>query len=254
MTDKVILEEKDAVTYAIINREAKRNAVDYDVMNQLEAIIDNVEQQKNMGCLVITGSGRKAFCSGGDLSVFHKLHTKEEALPMLKKMSRVITKLYFLSKPTVALLNGAAVGGGAEIAAACDFRFAAAHAKIGFVQSKLAITTGWGGGSILFERIREEEAFELLLSGRVVSTDEAVKLGLVQKILKGEDIRFECENYLQSWLSIEGSVLSTYKMRKLDRTNQELLKKRIEREVIDCAYLWGEKPHLEAVEDFRAKK
>ncbi|WP_261179315.1 enoyl-CoA hydratase/isomerase family protein [Anaerobacillus sp. CMMVII] len=105
-----------------------------------------------MKIVVLTGAGTDAFCSGGDLSIFHHIHTKGEAKEMLLKMAKVLHKLFFFSKPTVAYLNGTTVGGGCEIATACDFRIAEKKLKIGFIQGRLGITTGWGGSTYLMER------------------------------------------------------------------------------------------------------
>src|SRR4051812_19543202 len=110
----VELDEQSGILLFTIKREEKRNAVNYAVMDGLKAAVERAKKD-DVRVLAITGEGEQAFCSGGDLSIFHALHTEREAYNMLAKMGDVLYKLATLPKPTVALLNGPAVGGGCEI-------------------------------------------------------------------------------------------------------------------------------------------
>jgi len=157
-----------------ITRSKKRNAINYEVMRGLREAV-NRAAESDIKALIITGEGSQAFCSGGDLSVFHLLHTKEEAYPMLSEMAGILYSLLNLSKPTIALLNGTAIGGGCELASACDFRLARKGIKAGFVQGKQAITTGWGGGSILAEKLPAANAMKLLMEGELETAEELKK-------------------------------------------------------------------------------
>ncbi|WP_144466457.1 enoyl-CoA hydratase/isomerase family protein, partial [Bacillus sp. FDAARGOS_235] len=98
------------------------------------------------------------------------------------RMGNLLYRLAVLPKPTVAALNGSAVGGGCELAAACDMRIAKAGTKAGFIQANLAITTGWGGASLLYERMNASLAFKLLTEGRVLSVQELLKYGFINEI------------------------------------------------------------------------
>ncbi|MFB4162558.1 enoyl-CoA hydratase/isomerase family protein [Alteribacillus sp. JSM 102045] len=254
MENKINLNRTDFFTYVELNRPEKRNAIDYDVIEQLNNILDEVKERKEDKCLVITGAGEEAFCSGGDLSVFHELYTKEDAYAMLYQMGQVLFKLYALNIPTIALLNGLAIGGGAELATACDFRLAGTRAKIGFVQGKLAITTGWGGASMLMERVSPETAMEMLLSCNIYSAQQAKDFGLVQQVLDSSDLKAAAEQHFHEWKSIPSQVLTAYKQRKLDKTDLSSLKERIHNEVEECSILWETDIHHQAVEAFRQRK
>lgn len=250
---KVLVERKNGVVWATINRAAKRNAVDFDVMEQFKVIIADVASNKDDQMLVITGAGDQAFCSGGDLSVFHNLHTKDEAYSMLSKMGEVLYDLLTLPKPTVALLNGAAIGGGCEIASACDFRLARKGAKFGFVQGKLAITTGWGGATMLLEKMTYDKAMTLLKTANRFSVQEGLELGFIHQLLDDEDYKQQCEQWLAAFIEQKPSVLEAYKkvaIRKWERSN---IRERIFEEIELCSILWEADEHHDAVKSFIEK-
>lgn len=234
-----------------ITRNEKRNAINYDVMEGLREAI-KISQQADMKALVITGIGDKAFCSGGDLSVFHALHTKEEAYPMLSKMSKILFSLLTLPIPTVALMNGTAVGGGCELAAACDFRIARKGIRAGFVQGNQAITTGWGGGSILAEKLPASLAMKLLMEAELQSS-EYLKNGGFIDLLYEKDSLAACEVFLEKLLAKDGSVLQSYKRIWLRKWEASKLYERIEEEVKNCSILWESDAHLEYVKTFIRK-
>lgn len=232
-----------------INRPDKRNAVDYDVMNELEQALKEVKGNKAIRAFIITGTGEQSFCSGGDLSVFHALHTKEEAYSMLSKMGGILYSLMTLPVPTYALINGTAIGGGCEIASACDQRWALPHAKLGFVQGKLGITTGWGGASMLFEKIPSPQALQMLNSATIYSAEVAKKLGFVQKIIPANETHAMHESLVQS-----SGVLSSYKQALVSKWEQTNLKERMLAEIEQCAYLWEQDEHHNAVAGFLQNK
>jgi enoyl-CoA hydratase len=184
-----------------IQRPNVRNAIDYDVMDDLNEIIDKVSNDPSCKALIITGSGEEAVCSGGDLSVFNQLHTKEDAHTMLSKMGHILYRLMTLNRPTVALFNGIAIGGGIELATACDFRIARSGTRFGFVQGRLAITTGWGGDTILFEKLPYDKACHLLYSAQTYSVEWRAEQGFVHHVINETNWREEgiywIENMIQ---------------------------------------------------------
>lgn len=249
--EKVLIERtEDGVVWLTINRPEKRNAIDFDVMDYFKRTIDEVAANKNDKVLVITGSSNQAFCSGGDLSVFHNLYTKEEAYTMLAKMGDILYSLLTLPKPTVALLNGTAIGGGCEIASACDFRVASENAQFGFVQGKLAITTGWGGGTMLLEKLPLEKAMTLLMTAKRFSVQQGLKLGFIHHVFASENLKEQCRDWLTDFIQQPSSVLEAYKraiIRKWESTN---IRERIFEEIEQCSILWESEEHHDAVKSF----
>ncbi len=252
MMEKTIYEVKDSAAWLTIHRADKRNAIDYDVMQELENAIRTANEDPAVKMLIITGTGHQAFCSGGDLSVFHNLKTSKEAGSMLGKMAEILLELFFLPKPTVAFLNGSAVGGGCEIAAACDIRIGYDDVEIGFIQGNLGITTGWGGAAFLMHRLTAPNALDLLASAEKITAEKAYNIGFFQEVFARQDVS-QVHQFIERYLKQTGDVLGAYKINYLEGINKEVLKARVYQEVKRCAVLWESETHHRAVERFRNK-
>ena len=231
----------------ILNRPEKRNAVNYEVMDHFEKALSDACADDSVKVLEISGAGEAAFCSGGDLSVFHALRTEDEAYAMLSRMGRILERLAMFPKPTVAFLNGSAAGGGCEIAAACDFRIARPGVKLGFIQGTLGITTGWGGASLLYEKLPASSASALLLNAGFYEAEAALGLGFINQIAENAD------DFIAPVLEKDTGVLLAYK--KVLNAKQEAsgLRKRMEQEIRECAILWARDAHLQAASAFLKK-
>ena len=187
MEPYLISKDQKGILLFTINRPEKRNAIDFEVMAGLERAIE-MAGDNDVKVFAITGAGDQAFCSGGDLTAFHMLKTEEQAYGMLSRMAGILYKLLVLPKPTIAILNGSSVGGGCEIASSCDFRIGKEGIKAGFIQGNLAITTGWGGGTLLMEKLPQSNALKMLLDARIHTGDELLELGFLQDIYNGDPV------------------------------------------------------------------
>jgi enoyl-CoA hydratase len=234
-----------------INRSEKRNAINFDVMEGLAEAITRASSP-DIKALVITGKDDRAFCSGGDLSVFHLLHTKEEAYPMLSNMANILYSLLTLPVPTIALINGTAIGGGCELAAACDFRVARDGINAGFVQGKQAITTGWGGGSILAEKLPASIGLKLLMEAELQTAAYLHEIGFVDALYTDNSLQ-ACEAFLEKMVANDLSVLQSYKMLLVRKWEETKLRERIEEEVRNCSVLWESDAHHKYVKTFIRK-
>jgi enoyl-CoA hydratase len=252
MEPYIISKENNGVLLFTINRPDRRNAVNFEVMDGLEEAI-KLAADNDVKALAITGAGSQAFCSGGDLDSFHQLKTEEEAYGMLARMAGILYNLLVLSKPTIAILNGTAVGGGCEIASACDFRIGKHGMKAGFVQANLAITTGWGGGTLLLEKLPKQTALKMLLDAKIHSAEELMKLGFLDNLFDGDPME-ACLSFLEVSLKKETSVLEAYKTLLNKKWELLSMKERMKDEAARCAVLWEDEAHHKKVDEFINQK
>lgn len=235
-----------------IEREEKRNAINYEVMDGLNRLIEEARGE-GIKAVAVTGAGERAFCSGGDLTEFHSLKSKGEAITMLSKMADILYSFLTLPKPTVAILNGAAVGGGCELASACDFRIAKKGIKAGFIQGRQGITTGWGGGSILSEKLSGPFAMKLLMEAEPLDAEELAGRGFIDRLFEG-DAENAASAFLAKMLEHETGVLEGYKRVWIAKWEAANLKDRIDKEVDFCSALWESDAHHRKVEAFLKKR
>lgn len=249
---KTSYEVRNGAAWFTIMRPEKRNAVDYEVMEELRNTLVKAKEDESVKLLVITGSGENAFCSGGDLSVFHGLKTAEEASGMLSEMADILLDLFFFPKPTVACLNGSAVGGGCEIASACDIRIGYEDIGMGFIQGSLGITTGWGGTAFLMHRLASPQALDLLISAEKITSQKAMEMGFLQAVFSRRE-KERIQLFLDRYLKQSLGVLKGYKSNYLSGINVDSLKAQVYQEVGRCALLWASEEHHQAVEAFQNK-
>ena len=237
-----------------IDRPERRNAINFAVMEGLEQYLDHIEGDPDVAYAVITGAGDRAFCSGGDLTEFHALHTADEAYPMLSKMAGLLYRVATLPIPVIALVNGAAVGGGCEIAIACDYRVVSSSAKAGFIQGTLAITTGWGGATLLFEKDgKHDRVLRLLSEAEVYTADQLLEAGWATEVYVGS-AEEGLEHFLTKMATVHPSVHRAYKSIAIRKWTADFMRDRMIEESRQCSILWGRDTHHEAVAHFLAKK
>ena len=237
-----------------IDRPEMRNAINYAVMDGLEQFLNQIENNEDVAYAVITGAGDRAFCSGGDLSEFHALRTADEAYPMLSKMAGLLYRVATLPMPVIALVNGAAVGGGCEIATACDYRVMSSTAKAGFIQGTLAITTGWGGATLLFEKDgKHDRVLRLLSEAEVHTADQMLEAGWATEIYEGT-AEEGLQRFLAKMSAHHSSVHRAYKTIAIRKWTADFIRDRMIEESRQCSILWGSDAHHEAVAQFLSKK
>src|ERR1700761_5682145 len=176
----VDLEVDDGLAVLTIDRPHARNAIALDTMEQLEKALDAAAGAQ---VLVIRGAGDRAFVSGGDLKELSALRTVEDASAMAKRMRSICDQIAGFPAPVIAVLNGHAFGGGAEVAVAADIRLAADDVKIAFNQVNLEIMPAWGGAERLAALVGKSRALLLAGSGRALDAAEAERIGLIDVVL-----------------------------------------------------------------------
>ena len=243
------IENYNGILTFTIDRPHIRNAVNEKVMVGFEELAIRASEQ-DIRFVIITATGEQAFCSGGDLSVFHELKTEQQAWPMLNRMGEALYRIKTIPVPVIALVNGTAVGGGCEIATACDYRLVRSHVKCGFIQGTLAITSGWGGGTYLFETLKHDAALKMLSDARTYSAGELLENGWASAIVEEDG---DIERFLASMNRVLPSVHRAYKAMAIRKWQETNLKQRVDHEIRECARLWEQEAHHQAVDGFLNK-
>ncbi len=192
MDDKVLLvEEGDGVATLTLNRPEVMNSFNFALLYALKGQIDILRLKPDVRVIIITGSGQKAFCAGADLkerTTFNEIQVQE----FIYTIRNLFTSIEFLNKPVIAAVNGVALGGGTELALACDIRIASMNASMGLTETRFAIIPGAGGTQRLPRLIGRGKAKQLIFTGRRVEAEEALQIGLVNQICKQEVLLDQC--------------------------------------------------------------
>jgi enoyl-CoA hydratase len=165
-----------------IDRPAKRNALSRAVLTEIKATFEQLAADVTIKAAVLTGAGDRCFAAGGDLRELESVREAEAATAFSVEAKAVLQSVRDFPAPVIAALNGDALGGGAELALACDMRVLAPHARLGFLQAKLAVTTAWGGGYDLIKRVGPSTALRLLSRAEILSAEQAQALGLADAV------------------------------------------------------------------------
>lgn len=179
-----------------INRPDKLNALNKDVMNDLEAVMREIEDTPEIKAVIITGSGQKGFVAGADISEFIGLNSGE-GMDLARRGQDIFFKIENCSKPVVAAVNGFALGGGCELAMACHFRIASENAKFGQPEVNLGLIPGYGGTQRLVQLIGKGRALELLMTGNMIDAATALQYGLVNYVVPQEELINKAKAVLQ---------------------------------------------------------
>jgi len=179
-------EISDNIAVITIDRPEALNALNLDVLGELESAVCRAESDENVYVLIITGAGR-AFVAGADIAQMKDL-TAEEGRAFGEFGNKVFSKIESLTKPVIAAINGFALGGGCELAMACDIRLAGEKAKLGQPEVGLGITPGFGGTQRLPRIVGLSKAKELIFTARTISAEEALRIGLVSQVVPGEEL------------------------------------------------------------------
>lgn len=248
----VRLEKRGRYFWIILNRPEVYHAVNFEMMAELETALAMGNEDEEADVILLTGEGEKAFASGGDVREFHSLADEIEVKEMLLRMAHLLRRIASSPKLTVAVVNGVALGGGAELTTAFDLRVASEEARIGFIQRNLHLTSGWGGGTRLMHLIGADRAFPLLLSGKRLTAKEWMELGYLHGIFPSLNLRTEVERWLEEMLPAR-DVLFAYKRMKERVERYATWISEIEEEVAGCTSLWFSPAHLRMVEQFLSK-
>ena len=194
--ETIRIEREESIVWIILNRPHRLNAFNDVLIQELSEALDTAENDPSVRCVVITGEGDRAFSAGADITAFPKA-TPVKAEEFARAGQKVFSKIEEMSKPVIAAINGYALGGGLELALACDFRIASEHAELGSPEINLGIIPGWGGTQRLVRIVGLRNAKRLVMLGERLKADEALKMGLIDKVVPFEKLREEAKALAQ---------------------------------------------------------
>lgn len=182
----ILLDKKNHIAILSLNRESVLNALNTQVLKEINTILDDIESDKDTYVVIITGKG-KAFIAGADIAEM-KNKTPNEGRIFGELGQNVCRKIENMEKPTIAAINGYALGGGCELAMSCDIRIASEKCKFGQPEVGLGITPGFGGTQRLSRLVGISKAKELILTTNIIKSQEALNIGLVNKVVSSESL------------------------------------------------------------------
>ncbi|PYZ94849.1 enoyl-CoA hydratase [Salipaludibacillus keqinensis] len=204
----IIVETTDSLATVTINRPDQLNCFDFETLVQLESAVEKLQLNRHIRCVIFTGAGDKAFSAGADLKERKSLN-ENEVRRNVSKIRRVFTMIEEMPQPTIAAINGYALGGGFELALACDFRYAVAKAKMGLTEVSWAIIPGAGGTQRLTRLIGPARAKELILTARVIEASLAESWGMITKVVSDDSNLLEETQALSNEIMVNGPLAVT---------------------------------------------
>ena len=188
MWNSLILEQNHPLATLTLNRPSQLNALNLELLTELEEALILLEKDKDTRVVVLTGAGDRAFVAGADIGAMQAM-TAEEGRAFAAYGQKVFSLIEHMPQPVIAMVQGFALGGGCELALACDIRVASERARFGQPEVTLGITPGFGGTQRLPRLIGRGRAARLLYTGSVIHADEAFSLGLVDQVLPHDQLR-----------------------------------------------------------------
>lgn len=179
----LLIDREDNVAVLTINRPEKYNALNDEVVAEISSAMDELGADDEVRAIVITGAGDKAFISGADVGMLRDLETSRDAVANSRRGQAMTLKVENLAKPVIAAINGFALGGGLELAMACDIRLASDTARLGQPEVGLGLNPGYGGTQRLPRLVGKGMAKLLILTGDMIEAHEALRIGLVEKVV-----------------------------------------------------------------------
>lgn len=255
-TEILLVEECDGGLLRLtLNRPGQHNALSFALLEQLRETLESYARDAALKCVVVTGAGDKSFCAGGDLHELDSMRSLDDAREISRIGRRALDAVRYFPAPVAAALNGDALGGGAELALACDYCMAATHARLGFLQARLNLMTAWGGAADVHARCGSARGMTLLLKAKRLNAGEARQAGLVDEVCaQGQHV----DELAQAW-----SAAMTERSRAVLRGQKALavvMRRRMhealaEAEEQHMANAWTDPAHWEAVrQSFSGKK
>lgn len=252
MSNTVLLEVKDGIGYITINRPAALNALSSEVLTDLNLVLDEVEKHEDIRVVIVSGQGDKAFVAGADIKEMDQM-SPIQAFEYMTYANDTFTRLSDLTQPTIAVLNGYALGGGLELALSTDIRIGFEKTMVGFPEVGLGIIPGFAGTQRMSRLIGTSKTKELIYTARIVKGNEAYDLGILNKLVPAEELLSSAEELAKTIM--KNAPLAVEKAKHVIQVGSELpLKNAIRLETEAEALLFSTEDKVEGMRAFVEKR
>jgi enoyl-CoA hydratase len=199
--ENILLSLNNRILRITINRESKLNALNKLTLAELHAALSDAFNNPEVGGIILTGAGPKAFVAGADISEFADLNTDEGRIFAQEGHHKVFDRMHASEKPIIAAINGFALGGGLELAMACHIRIASENARLGLPEVTLGLIPGYGGTQRLSQLVGRGRALEMILTADMITAAKALEIGLVNEVVAPENLLAAAEEKMNKILS-----------------------------------------------------
>lgn len=199
------------VAYLTLNRPHAGNSINLDMVGHLETAMADLSARVDIGAMVISGSGDKFFCAGGDLDEYLSLDPETGARDLSLRMQRVLSQLATFAYPTIAALNGYVIGGGLEVALACDFRVAESTTIVARPEVGMGLVPPWGGINRMRDLLGRSRTLHVMLAGSRMDAGQALNLGLVDSVHDARTCLVEATRMAEAIAALPGEAVQAAK-------------------------------------------
>lgn len=184
----IIFEKENKIGFVTLNRPEVYNALNHELLSELGEVIEQIRKDSELGAVILTGAGDKAFVSGADINELAAMNSSILGFDTSREHKSVLNQLENLGKPSIAAINGYCLGGGLELAMACTLRIASEKARLGLPELSLGIIPGYGGTQRLTRLVGRGKAIEMILTAKPIDAQEAFRIGLVNQVVSAEEL------------------------------------------------------------------
>ena len=209
MYNNILSEQKGQIAYVTINRPKQMNALNKETIEELNKVFTSLDADSNVGVIILTGSGDKAFVAGADIKEFADFSIAEGGVLAQNGQKILFDVIENLSTPVIAAVNGFALGGGLELAMAAHIRVASSNARMGLPEVSLGVIPGYGGTQRLTQLVGKGKANEMVFTAGMIKADDALSWGLVNHVVEPEELMPLAEKIASKILNNSASAISS---------------------------------------------
>ncbi len=235
-----------------LNRPTAYNALNDQLITELQQALKEAEADDEVKVVVITAEGQKVFCTGADLKLASELNEKT-ALPLIEEGQAIFNYVENFPKPTIAAVNGLALGGGLELALACDMRIASEEAKLGCPETSIGLIPAWGGIQRLPKIVGIGKAKELIFSGAMITAKEAAEIGLVNKVVAPDELD-STVNWTAAKIAGNAPIALKYAKESLNRVFDLTIEEGLKHDAETCAACFSTEDIREGIKSVFEKR